>query len=398
MSFQHTATPEAAANGPLSKPFHLTCFGLCLAHVVYLAASFVQGSWLIDPAGHGIPTDFVNVWAAGKLALGGNPAAAYDSTIHKQIESSAVGYEFSGYYAWLYPPPFLAVAALLALYPYVAAYAGWVAATLSIYVVTIRWLVGHRLGYLLAGAFPAVLANAMVGQNGFVTASLIGGTLGFMERQPALAGCCLGLLTYKPHFGILFPLVLIVARRWTVFFVAAAVAIAMAAASWIAFGTATWAAFFREIPNASNAYLSQGRADWDKLQSVFGLVRVVGGSEQIAWSLQIAVGAMVAVAICVMWQSRARFDFKAAALATGALLVTPYVYLYDLVVLAIPVALLVRVALTTGFLRGEAMTLAIAAALIFSFPFVKLPVGVAATLIVTALIVRRAYFAPTQPQ
>jgi hypothetical protein len=25
-----------------------------------------------------------------------------------------------------------------------------------------------------------------------------------MEREPVLAGCCLGLLTYKPQFGVLF--------------------------------------------------------------------------------------------------------------------------------------------------------------------------------------------------
>jgi len=397
MSIQHIAAPQAVANGPLAKPFHLACFALCVAHVVFLVGMLVQGQWLIDSAGRGIPTDFVNVWAAGKLALEGSPAAAYDWTIHKQVENGAVGYDFSGYYAWLYPPPFLAVAALLALFPYVAAYAAWVAATLPVYLITIRWLVAHRLGYLLAGAFPTVLSNAIVGQNGFVTASLIGGTLGFMERQPVLAGCCLGLLTYKPHFGILFPLVLIAARRWTVFFVAAAVGVAMAAASWLAFGMATWEAFFRELPLASRDYLSAGTSDWQKLQSVFGLVRVMGGAEYLAWSLQISLAVFVAVALCILWRGRARFELKAAALAAGALLATPYVYLYDLVVLAIPVALLVRVALKTGFLRSEGIALVIAAALSFSFPFVKLPVGLAATVLVAALIARRTFFAQSEP-
>lgn len=397
MSMQQGTIPmavPASVHGPLAKSFHLVCFGLCVAQAVYLAASLALGQWLVDAAGHGIPTDFVNVWAAGKLTLGGHPASAYEWMTHKGIENAAVGYDFKGYYGWYYPPPFLAVAALLALFPYAIAYAVWVAATLSVYVVTIRWIVGHRLGYLLAGAFPAVLANAMVGQNGFVTASLMGGTLGFMEKRPVLAGCCLGLLTYKPHFGILFPLVLLVAKRWTVFWTAAAVALAMAALSWFAFGTAAWAGFLQLLPVASQDYLSKGFADWSKLQSVFGLVRTLGTGETVAWSLQILLAAAAAVAVCLLWRTQKPFALKAAALGVGALLATPYVYLYDLVVLAVPVAFLIRLALKDGFLRGEAVALALAAALIFIFPLVKWPVGLLGVLIVAGLIVRRAFHAP----
>jgi hypothetical protein len=38
-----------------------------VVNIAYLAASFVQGSWLIAPNGGGIPSDFVNVWAAASL-------------------------------------------------------------------------------------------------------------------------------------------------------------------------------------------------------------------------------------------------------------------------------------------------------------------------------------------
>src|SRR6185312_14370120 len=120
---------------PLGEPFEISCFIFCVAQLVYLAASFVLHQWLIDPQGRGIPTDFVNVWAAGKLVLSGFPDWAYIWKVHKEIENAAVGYNFQGYYGWHYPPPFLAVAALLALFPYVVAYFSWVAITLPIYVV-----------------------------------------------------------------------------------------------------------------------------------------------------------------------------------------------------------------------------------------------------------------------
>jgi hypothetical protein len=81
---------------------------------------------------------------------------------------------------------------------------------------------------------------------------------------------------------------------------------------------------------------------------------------------------------------------KAAALAAATLLATPYIYLYDMVVLAVPVALLTRAALATRWRAEEVYGLGAAALLLFSFPFVKAPVGLAATLIVLALVVARA--------
>jgi arabinofuranan 3-O-arabinosyltransferase len=367
----------------------MACFVLCVAQLVYLAASFVLHQWLIDPQGRGIPTDFVNVWAAGKLVLSGFPDWAYVWKVHKEIENAAVGYNFGGYYGWHYPPPFLAVASVLALLPYVVAYFAWIAITLPVYVATIRWIVGEKIGTMLAFAFPAVLANAMVGQNGFLTASLVGGALGFLEKQPVLSGVCLGLLTYKPQFGILFPLALVAARKWTVFFVAALVALAMAFLSWLAFGFASWEAFFHWLPITSKTFLSEGQANFGKLQSLYGLVRALHGSEPLAWALQILLSAASAAAVCFFWYRKKPYALQAALLGTCALLATPYVYLYDVVILAVPVAFLVRAALKTGFLPGEQGWLLAAAILIFGFPFVQFPVGFLAILIVAALVLRR---------
>ena len=50
-----------------------------------------------------------------------------------------------------------------------------------------------------------------------------------------------------------------------------------------------------------------------------------------------------------MWRSRISYSLKAAALAIGTLLITPYLFMYDMMVLAIPVAFLVRIGLQSGF-------------------------------------------------
>jgi arabinofuranan 3-O-arabinosyltransferase len=382
-------TPAHARGIKLAPPVELICFALLVANAVYLAASFVQGSWLIAPNGSGIESDFVNVWAAGKLALAGHAATAYDWPTHKLMEETAVGHAFDGYFGWHYPPTFLFVAAALSVLPYAAAYALWALVTFPGYLVAIRAIIGDRIGYLLAAAFPAVLPNFIVGQNGFLTASLIGGALFLLETNPISAGILLGLLTYKPHLGLLIPIALAAGGYWRTFFTAALVAAVIAGASWLVFGAEAWQAFRGNIGHTSQAFLSEGWADWSKLQTAFGLTRTLGGSETLAWTVQAVVSLAAAILVAIVWRSKTPYDLKAAALGVGVLLATPYLYTYDLVVLAVPLAFLLRFGTARGFLPWDLMGIGVACGLVLVFPFVKLPVGFAALLVVAALLARR---------
>ncbi len=377
-------SPAHGAGAKLTRPVELICFALIAANVVYLVDSYVQGFWLVATGGG--PADFVSVWAAGRMALAGHAAAAYDWPALKLVEQRVVG-QFDGYVGWQYPPTFLFVAAALSLLPYVSAFAFWVFSTLLAYLAAIRGIIGDRVGYFLAAAFPAVLANFIVGQNGFLSAGLIGGTLTLMERRPICAGVLLGLLTYKPHLGLLFPIALIASGRWRVFITAGIVAVLMAAASWVVFGGGSWQAF---SPGIGHALVSDGLADWGKLQSAFGFMRALGGSDALAWIVQIALAVIAAGAIAVLWHGTTAYEIKAAALGTGALLATPHLFTYDLVALAVPLAFLFRLGRMHGFLAHEVAGIGLACLLILIFPFVEAPVGFAAVLVVAALIVRRA--------
>lgn len=388
MTMQSLAPAHVPAMTP-ARLISLIGLTLALGYLVILIGAYLGGHWLVDAQGRPIASDFVNVWAAGQLALDGNAASAYDWTQHKAAEVRAVGHGFDTYFGWHYPPTFLFAAAALAMLPFVAASLAWLSITLPTYVLAVRHIVGERTGIFVALGFPAALWNATAGQNGFLTAALIGGTLGLMERHPTLAGVCLGLLSYKPHFGILFPIALIAAKQWRVIVVAAAVALAMIVLSWIAFGGASWDAFFHWMPTTSRVVLGDGGADWHRLQSLFGFVRAHGGGETLAWTVQISVALALASAVFVLWRSRAPFDLKAAALSAAALIATPYLYIYDLVVLAVPVAFLLRLSLARGFIAIEAAGLAAVATLLLSFPYAKTHVGLAAALIVVVLVAKR---------
>jgi len=379
-------TPQGALPPALLN----ACLVLCCVYASFIPATYAWHWWLYDSNGLGIPTDFVNVWAAGRLALEGHPAQAWDWNVQKQVELAILKQDFVGYFAWHYPPPFLFVASLLALFPYGVAFVGWAMVSMLPYLAVMRAIVGRNFGLVLAAAFPAMVINTMVGQNGFLTAALIGGTLSLLPTRPVLAGVCLGLLSYKPQYGLLFPIVLIAASQWTTFVTAGVVAVALAFVSWLAFGTESWQAFFHWMPMFSQAFLTEGHAPWWKLQSIFALVRYFGGTENLAWAAQwIMVGA-VATTLVVLWRSRVRYSLKAAALALGTLLTTPYLFMYDMMVLAIPVAYLVRIGLARGFRPYELPALGCASLLILSFMFLGLPVGLAANLIVAGLILRRA--------
>jgi len=118
----HEAAPAAAQGVAARRPtperlISLLGLTLALGYLAVLVTAALGGNFLLDGEGRPIANDFVNVWAAGSLALDGNPAAAYDWTLHKAAEVRAVGHDFANYYGWHYPPPFLFVAAALATLP-----------------------------------------------------------------------------------------------------------------------------------------------------------------------------------------------------------------------------------------------------------------------------------------
>ena len=133
-----TLQPRAAR---LIKLVGLT---LALGYLIVLGGTYLKGNFLIDPQGQPIANDFVNVVAAGRLALDGKAAAAYDWPMQKPAEVRAIGHDFEDYYGWHYPPTFLFVAAALALLPYLVAAIVWLAATLAAYAAALGGILGGR--------------------------------------------------------------------------------------------------------------------------------------------------------------------------------------------------------------------------------------------------------------
>jgi hypothetical protein len=80
-----------------------------------------------------------------------------------------------------------------------------------------------------------------------LTASLLGASLLSLKRRPILAGVFIGCLTYKPQFGILFPVALAAAHQWRAFASAFVTAAALAGISISVFGTGVWQALPHQL-------------------------------------------------------------------------------------------------------------------------------------------------------
>ncbi len=328
-----------------------------IAIIVTLALS----PHLIDPTGKNIGTDFMDVWAAGKLALQHKPALAYDYQTHLDVQKAALpwprtlnGQRFSvPFYAWHYPPMFLILAAGLALLPYGWALLLWVTSTLLAYLATIRAIVPGRQAMMMALAYPGVFVTLGHGQNGFLTTALFGGALLLLDKRPYLSGILFGLMAYKPQFGVLVPVALLIGGNWRAIIAAGATVVVTAAISYGLFGFDTWQAFIASFKQTREIILEGGSTGWQKIQSVFSAVRMLGGDIPLAYLAQAMYGAVAAGALAWVWLKKPSIELRGAALVTAALMATPYVIDYDLVLLALPGAWLISLGLRSGFLRWE---------------------------------------------
>ncbi|SNS27910.1 Protein of unknown function [Tardiphaga sp. OK246] len=312
----------------------------------------------IDRNGKPIGTDFSNIYAAGRLTLEGKPADAYDPALQHAAEQRVFGRDVP-FYGWHYPPFFLGIAALVATVPYGWGLGLWLVASFAAYLAAIRTILPRRETLLVAAAFPAVFINVGHGHNGFLTTALLGGALLLLHRRPWLAGALIGLLAYKPQFGVLIPLALLADRRWITMVSAALTVAVLIVLSTGLFGASIWQAFADSTAFTRDVVLEQGGTGWQKIQSIFAATRMWGAGLPVAYAAQFSLAAGIAISLMWLWRSHAAFELKATALAVGSLLATPYVLDYDLMVLAIAIAFFARHGLDHGFRAGEISLLAL---------------------------------------
>ena len=374
-------------------------YTLAAAFTVFIFYLYHLDAWLLNKEGVPLYHDFTCAYVAGWLALHGQVASIYLAAAFRGAQDALVGTGHALFSNWPYPPTYLLILAPLATLPYVAAFLTWGVVTLIGYVAIVYLIVPRRPAIAVALASPFAAWNFIAGQSGALTAGLIGAALLTLERRPIVAGVFVGCLSYKPQFGILFPVALVAARQWRTIASAAATAVLLAGVSIAMFGIEPWTQFPRELLAQAgvNLFVGPGQGanpgPWGQVQSVYGLVRRLNGGPAIAWPGQGTATFGMAVIVWLVWRSRAQYTLKAAVLSAAVLVATPYVFAYDLQAIAVPVAFLALDQIDRGLLRGEQTTLlALFGASLVVFAMAgKVPAGSLILLARRTLILRRAH-------
>ena len=366
---------------------NLQLYGFGIAWVLALLVGWLLfNGWIIGPDGRVRSIDFCWIWMSGKFAVSSNPALIYDPAAFTAAKRTFLGTGECRFLNFGYPPTLLFFTYSLGLLPYITAFAVWIVATTVLYLAAVYVIMPRPVAVIAALTPMAVPVNVLLGHNGFLTAGLIGLSLVFVERRPWLSGMFFGLLTYKPHFGILFPFVFLASRNWRVLASATAMSVLLGVAAGIEFGYQGWPSFI-DLLHHRNSSLSPDGVDLT-LQSVYGLLRWAGASTWLSWIAHLTVAMVVAIAVCAVWASPIPQSLKAAIVCIGAVTVTPYVLQYDLCILSIAVAFLVKDGLSRGFLPGERTAILICLVGLLLW-FAETPISPVVYAILLFLITRR---------
>ena len=361
--------------------------------LLMLGVLFVTAKGTLDIFGRPLGTDFSDVWTAGHMALHGGAPDVWDWGKHYAAQQATHHSRSVPFYGWHYPPPFLLVAAALALLPYIQALLVWQIATLAAAARQLHRILPYRRTLLFGLTAPVVFVCLGHGQNGFLTGTLLAGGLFLLDRRPLAAGLLLGCLVYKPQFAVIVGPLLLVTGNWRALIGAVVSAGLLIVATLLWWGPAVWDAFFHSLPLTRHVIIEKGATGWEKIQSPFAMIRMWGGGIDVAYAVQ-ALATVGAVGIALWLARKASADLRNAAVMAAAILSTPYVLDYDYVVLDFGMAFLVKDGLQRGFLSFEKSLLALVwLAPLFARQLAQvslIPLGQATAVIVIWLALRRA--------
>jgi len=363
-------TPAASLVDPARLKMLAQCWIViaCIAYVLDLLQQTQDG--LSDGVRRPFGDDFVNYWSGAFLAAHGRAAEVYDFAAFHVFEQSVTGPAIQSYH-YSYPPVLLLLTLPLAFIPYVPALGVWLIATWYGFYRALR-LTSEQSVLLLSLAAPALFVNAVGGQNGALTAALLGGGLVLQGRRPVVAGVLFGCLAYKPHLALMLPFALIAGRRWLTVGATGATAILLVAASVVVFGPHLWLDYTGNLAQLRAVILEDGTGVWHRMLSVFVFARRLGADVATAYALQGACAMLAALFVARSWWRDDPPHIRTAMLILGTCLATPYLQDYDLVMSAFVVVWLKA---EEGHSRIPATWLSSAMAVMLLLPLMAAPLG-----------------------
>lgn len=314
---------------------------------VVLGQTYFHTLWTLDQDGisrlnQKLPYwDFSNLWAGGRMTLKGHVDWLFDVEAYRQhlrVLFTPVLQDQE----WSYPPSLLLIGVPLSLLPVLPAYLVWTFGTIATLYFAIRPLKLPMAAQLAVLVSPAVMINALIGQNGALTAALLIAGLWNAPKRPILAGVFFGLLTMKPHLGLLIPAALLASRNWRAILSSTICTLCLVLSTGLIFGLDVWEGF-RSITTPLMAAIMEApypQPYHANAMTIFVMARFLQLPLPLAYGIQAVFTLAALIATYWLWSGKIVIDpdRRLSLTVLLVLIATPYGYSYDAVPLALATA------------------------------------------------------------
>jgi hypothetical protein len=384
-------------------------------HAIALAAGmWIAALSVLSTSGsfdrHGIlkGIDFLQFYTAGRMVAEGRAGQLYDWQVFAYELQHAVPGTGDALFLSVYPPQLALAFAPLGALGYLPALALWTVVSAALYAACVRVLMrassvfsAHPVDWwLVAVAYAPVQQLLLHGQIGaLVLACVTCAWLALRRGSHWWLGAALGCLAFKPPFAIMVVLAILVTRDYRVALGAAASAAVQAAVTAWWLGPDVLRAYVAKVPAILHSAALFEPKPW-QMHNLKGFWTLLLGSGPFGTAALAVSSIAVAYAVFRTWRATRAADPRVASLVLGSVLINPHLYVYDLVVLAVPLALTAAWAIPSRRRREASLALVLVHALcwlpllgpIAAFTHVQLTVPCIAMLL---WIVHRAAQSPT---
>jgi hypothetical protein len=303
-------------------------------------------------------SDFILPYSAALLALDGAPEKAFDyAPIHAK-EKQVSGDLAVGMIPWAYPPFYQLAIMPLSRLSYISAFRAFVLMNLALLAIVVWHIYPGWHTLLLLLIFPAAVFSTATGQNGNLSAALIGAGLLLLKRKPIASGIAFGLLAYKPHLAVAIPFCLFAGKYYRTLAATALTALATVMISVVAFGQKPLFAFLTNLSRQAGVVFNHPGELWQRMPTVMVLMLQMTGNQVFARITQSVVSIISLAVVAWIWRQSSRREWIALALVASTPLITPYFFDYDMALFAIPLFFLVREVAATNLTYTNTLIMA----------------------------------------